>query len=61
MCTWHPCDQLARDRARLEEVKAIWYPSCFGGSHEQRMQWGRLGKERGDLRCRIEEAERESK
>jgi hypothetical protein len=52
-------DEFARLRARYEEVKAMWNPSFLGSTHDQRMQWWKLGKERGWLRRRIEAAERE--
>ncbi len=52
-------DQLARDRERLEVVTARWRPYLFGSSHADRMTFWKLGKERGELRRRIEAAERE--
>jgi hypothetical protein len=53
-------EELARLRARLEEVKAMWNPSLFGSTHAERMTFWKLCKERGWLRRRIEAAERES-
>ncbi len=49
------------ERARYNVVKALWNPSFFHSTYEERMTFWRLGKERGILRRRIEKAEREER
>ncbi len=52
-------DQLKRDRARFDELRRRWHPSCLHSTSDQRRQLWRVGLEIGVVRRRIEAAERE--
>ena len=54
-------DELARLRARYEEVSKWWHPGCLGSTSDQIRMLPRVAKERVWLRRQIEAGEREER